>query len=141
MQDINMIRNVAIIGHGHCGKSSLAEAMLYSAGKIKRLGKVDKGSSAMDFDEEEIQRNLSINASFHNYSWKRHEIFLIDTPGDDNFLNETYQAIQIADSAIFIVGAVLGVKGQTIKFANFIAERKLPCLLFINKMDRDRADF
>ena len=141
MQDINMIRNVAIVGHGHCGKSSLAEAMLYTAGKIKRLGKVDKGTSVMDFDEEEIQRNLTINASFHNYSWKRHEVFLIDTPGDDNFLNETYQAIQIADSAVFVVGAVLGVKGQTIKFANFIADKKLPCLLFINKMDRERADF
>ena len=66
---------------------------------------------------------------------------IIDTPGDDNFLNETYQVTQIADSAVFIVGAVLGVKGQTIKFANFIADRRLPCLLFINKMDRERADF
>ncbi|MBU0663182.1 MAG: elongation factor G [Proteobacteria bacterium] len=141
MQDINMIRNVAIIGHGHCGKSSLAEAMLYTAGKIKRQGKVDEGTSAMDFDEEEIRRNLSINSSFHNYTWKKHTVFLLDTPGDDNFLNETYQATQIADSAVFIVGAVLGVKGQTIKFANFIADKKLPCLLFINKMDRERADF
>lgn len=141
MQDINMIRNIAIIGHGHCGKSSLAEAMLHTAGKIKRQGKVDEGTSTMDFDEEEIRRHLSINSSFHNYTWKKHEIFLIDTPGDDNFLNETYQATQIADSAVFIVGAVLGVKGQTIKFANFIADKKLPCLLFINKMDRERADF
>jgi elongation factor G len=141
MQDINMIRNVAIIGHGHCGKSSLAEAMLHTSGKIKRQGKVDEGTSAMDFDEEEIHRHLSINSSFHNYTWKKHHIFFIDTPGDDNFLNETYQATQIADSAVFIVGAVLGVKGQTIKFANFIADNKLPCLLFINKMDRERADF
>ena len=141
MQDINMIRNIVIVGHGHCGKSSLAEAMLYTAGKIKRQGKVDEGNSTMDFDEEEIRRNLSINSSFHNYTWKRHETFFIDTPGDDNFLNETYQAVQIADSAIFIVGAVLGVKGQTIKFANFVAENKLPCLLFINKMDRERANF
>ncbi|MDD3816115.1 MAG: elongation factor G [Desulfocapsaceae bacterium] len=141
MQDINMIRNVAIIGHGHCGKSSLVEAMLYTSGKIKRLGKVDEGTSTMDFDEEEIQRNLSINSSFHNYTWKKHTVFLIDTPGDDNFLNDSYQATQIADSAVFIVGAVLGVKGQTIKFANFIADKKLPHLLFINKMDRERADF
>lgn len=141
MQDINMIRNIAIIGHGHCGKSSVAEAMLYTAGKIKRQGKVDDGTSTMDFDEEEIRRNLSINSSFHNYTWKKYETFFIDTPGDDNFLNETYQAVQIADSAIFVVGAVLGVKGQTIKFANFIAENKLPCLLFINKMDRERANF
>jgi len=115
--------------------------MLHTSGKIKRQGKVDEGTSAMDFDEEEIRRHLSINSSFHNYIWKKHEIFLVDTPGDDNFLNETYQATQIADSVIFVVGAVLGVKGQTIKFANFIADKKLPCLLFINKMDRERADF
>lgn len=141
MQDINMIRNIAIVGHGHCGKSTLAEAMLYTAGKINRQGKVDEGTSAMDYDEEEIRRHLSINSSFDNYTWNKHDIFFIDTPGDDNFLNETYQAVQIADSAVFIVGAVLGVKGQTIKFANFIAEKKLPCLLFINKMDRERANF
>jgi elongation factor G len=141
MQDINMIRNVAIIGHGHSGKSSLAESMLYTAGKIKRQGKVDEGTSIMNFDEEEIRRNLSINSSFHNYTWKRHEVFLIDTPGDDNFLNETYQAIQITDSAIFVIGAVLGVKGQTIKFADFVADKKLPCLIFINKMERERANF
>ncbi len=141
MQDINMIRNVAIVGHGHCGKTSLAEAMLYTAGKTKRLGKVDEGNSAMDFDEEEIRRKLSISNSFHHYTWKKHDAFLIDTPGDDNFLNETYQAVQIADSAVFVVDAVLGVKGQTIKFANFITEKKLPCLLFINKMERERADF
>ncbi len=141
MQDINMIRNVAILGHGHCGKSTLAEAMLYTAGKIKRQGKIDEGSSTMDFDEEEIRRHLSINSSFNNYTWKKHEIFLVDTPGDDNFLNETYQAVQIADSAIFVVDAVIGVKGQTIKFANFIAEKNLPCLLFISKMDRERANF
>jgi elongation factor G len=141
MQDINMIRNIAIIGHGHSGKSSLAESMLYVAGKIKRQGKVDEGSSVMNFDEEEIRRNLTINSSFHNFTWKRHDVFLIDTPGDDNFLNETYQAIQIADSAIFVIGAVIGVKGQTIKFADFVADKKLPCLIFINKMDRERANF
>jgi len=141
MQDINMIRNVAIIGHGHCGKSTLAEAMLYTAGKIKRQGKVDEGTSTMDFDEEEVKRHLSINSSFDNYTWNKHDVFFMDTPGDDNFLNETYQAVQIADSAVFIVDAVVGVKGQTIKFANFIVEKKLPCLLFVNKMDRERADF
>jgi elongation factor G len=141
MQDINMIRNVAILGHGHCGKSTLAEAMLYTAGKIKRQGRIDEGSSTMDFDDEEIRRHLSINSSFHNCTWNKHEIFLVDTPGDDNFLNETYQAVQIADNAVFVVDAVIGVKGQTIKFANFIVEKGLPCLLFINKMDRERANF
>ena len=141
MQDISKIRNIAIIGHGSCGKTSLAEAMLFTAGKINRLGKVDDGSSALDFEDEEVQRNISINTSFHNYSWKKHDVFLLDTPGDDNFINETFMATQVVDSAVFIIGAVLGVKGQTIKFADFIADRSLPSLIMVNKLDRERADF
>ncbi len=141
MQDVNMIRNIAILGHGNCGKTSLAEAMLFTSGKIKRLGKVDDGNSAMDYEEEEINRNISISSSFHNYTWKKHDVYLIDTPGDDNFLNETLFASQITDGAIFNIGAVLGVRGQTIKFAEFVAGRKLPSIIAVNKMDRERADF
>ena len=115
--------------------------MLFTAGKIKRLGKVDEGTAALDFEDEEIQRNVSINTSFHNYSWKKHDVFLMDTPGDDNFINESFVATQMVDGAVFIIGAVLGVKGQTIKFADFIADKSLPSLLFINKLDRERADF
>ncbi len=136
-----MVRNVAVIGHGNCGKTSLAEAILFTAGKITRLGKVDDGNSAMDYDDEEISRSISINASFHNYSWKKHDVYLIDTPGDDNFLNETVFASHVCDSALFTIGAVLGVKGQTIKFSNIINEKKLPTVIVINKMDRERADF
>ncbi len=141
MQDTSMVRNIAIIGHGNCGKTSLAEAMLYTAGKTNRLGKVDDGSSVLDYDEEEEKRNITINSSFHHYSWKKHEVFLIDTPGDDNFINETLFATQVCDSAVFTIGAVLGVKGQTIKFADMIADKRLPCLVVINKMDRERANF
>lgn len=141
MQDTNMVRNIAIVGHGNCGKTSLAEAMLYTAGKINRLGRVDDGNSAMDYEDEEIGRKISINSSFHNYSWKKHDIFLIDTPGDDNFLNETLFATHVCDSAVFVIDAVLGIKGHTIKFANMVAERNLPNMLVISKMDRERADF
>jgi elongation factor G len=141
MQETNMVRNIAIIGHGNCGKTSLAEAMLFTAGKINRLGKVDDGNSSMDYEEEEIARKISINNGFHNLNWKKHSVFLIDTPGDDNFLNETVFASHVCDSALFTIGAVLGVKGQTIKFSNIIKERKLPTLIVINKMDRERADF
>jgi elongation factor G len=141
MQETNLVRNIAIIGHGNCGKTSLAEAMLFTAGKINRLGKVDDGNSSMDYEEEEIARKISINNSFHNFNWKKHSVFLIDTPGDDNFLNETVFASHVCDSALFTIGAVLGVKGQTIKFSNIIKERKLPTLIVINKMDRERADF
>ncbi len=141
MQDTNMVRNIAIVGHGNCGKTSLAEAMLYTAGKINRLGRVDDGNSAMDYEDEEISRKISINSSFHNYSWKKHDIFLIDTPGDDNFLNETLFATHVCDSAVFVIDAVLGIKGHTIKFANMVAERNLPNMLVISKMDRERAEF
>ena len=141
MQDVSKIRNMAIIGHGSCGKTSLAEAMLFTAGKIKRLGKVDDGTASLDFEEEEKQRKVSISTSFHNYSWKKHDVFLMDTPGDDNFINESFVATQVVDGAVFIIGAVLGVKGQTIKFADFIADRSLPSILFISKLDRERADF
>jgi elongation factor G len=141
MQDTSMIRNIALFGHGNCGKTSLAEAMLYTSGKINRLGKVDEGNSAMDYEDEEISRNISINSSFHNYSWKKHDVFLTDTPGDDNFLNEALFVSHICDSALFTIGAVLGVKGQTVKFANIVKDRNLPTVIAINKMDRERADF
>ncbi len=141
MQDTSMVRNLAILGHGSCGKSSLAEAMLYTAGKLKRLGKIDDGNSSMDYDEEEIARKISINSSFHNFNWKKTTVYLIDTPGDDSFYNETIFASKVSDGAVFTIGAVLGVKGQTIKFADLIAEINLPSMIVVNKMDRERADF
>lgn len=141
MQDTALVRNLAVIGHGNSGKTSLVEAMLYTAGKINRLGKVDDGNASMDFDEEEVKRKISINSSFSNYLWKKNEIYLIDTPGEDSFFNETISAAQVCDSALFVVGAVLGVKGQTHKFADLIAEKGLPSMLVITKMDRERADF
>jgi len=141
MQDVNLIRNVALFGHGKSGKTSLAEAMLFTAGKTKRLGKVDDGSSVLDFEPEEVNRHLSIAAAFHNYTWKKHTIFLTDTPGDDNFLNDTRYAAHVADCAIFTVEATLGVKYQTEKIAGYVKDADLPTILYINKMDRERADF
>ncbi|WP_163336629.1 elongation factor G [Desulfopila sp. IMCC35008] len=141
MQDTGKVRNIAIIGHGNCGKTSLAEAMLFTAGKIKRLGKVDDGSSALDYEEEEINRNITISSSFHNYTWDKHQVYLTDTPGDDNFLNETLFASSVCDGVVFTIGAVLGVKGQTVKFADIVAEKKLPTIIAVNKMDRERANF
>ena len=141
MQDTSMVRNVAILGHGGSGKSSLAEAMLYTAGKLKRLGRVDDGNSAMDYDDEEIARKISINSSFDNYTWKKTSVYLIDTPGDDSFYNETIFASSVCDAAIFNIGAVLGVKGATLKFADLIAENRIPSMIVVNKMDRERADF
>ncbi len=141
MLDTTKIRNVAIVGHGNCGKTSLAEAMLFTVGKIDRLGKVDEGNSALDYEPEEIDRKISISAGFHNFEWNKRHFFLSDTPGDDNFLNETRFVTYVSDMAIFTIGAVLGVKGQTTKFANLLKERQLPTVIVVNKMDRERANF
>jgi len=141
MQDIELTRNVALLGHGQAGKTSLAEAMLFTSGKIDRLGKVDAGTTTSDYEPEEIKRNISIGSAIHQYGWKKHTVFLFDTPGDDNFITEAKFAAKVVDSAVFTIGAVLGVRYQTGKFADFIAERSLPTIFFINKMDRERANF
>jgi len=141
MTDVKLVRNVAILGHGNCGKTTLAEAMLFSAGKTNRLGKVDDGSSTMDFEPEEIKRDISINASFNHYTWKKHEVFLADTPGDDNFINEAKFVARVADCALFCIGAATSVKNQTTKFTDFIEERKIPTIICITRMDRERANF
>src|SRR5210317_2637415 len=141
MTEVKLVRNVAILGHGNCGKTTLVEAMLFSAGKINRLGKVDDGSSSMDFEPEEIKRDISINASFNHYTWNKHEVFLADTPGDDNFINETKFVARIADTALFCIGAATSVKNQTTKFTDFIEERKIPTIICITRMDRERANF
>ena len=141
MQDVQQIRNTVILGHGNSGKSTLAEALLFTAGSVKRLGKVDEGTASMDFEPEEVKRRISISTAFNHLIWKKNDVYLMDTPGDDNFFNETRQASQVADSAILTVGAVLGVRPQTEKFVDLIKEHNLPCLICITKMDRERADF
>jgi elongation factor G len=141
MQDVQQIRNVVLFGHGNSGKSTLAEALLFTAGSLKRQGKVDEGTSSMDFEPEEIKRKISIGAAFNQLTWQKKDVFLIDTPGDDNFFNETRFAAQVADSAILTVGAVLGVRAQTEKFVDLIKDNHLPCLICVTKMDRERANF
>jgi elongation factor G len=141
MTDVKLVRNVVILGHGSCGKTTLAEAMLFNAGATKRLGRVDDGSSNLDFEPEEIKRNITISTAFNHYTWKKHEVFLADTPGDDNFINDSKFAARVADSALFCIGAATSVKNQTTKFTDFIEERKIPTIICITRMDRDRANF
>ncbi len=108
MQDTAMVRNIALIGHGNSGKTSLAEAMLYTAGKIKRLGQVDDGTASLDFDGEEIKRKITINASFQNYTWNKVETYFIDTPVmihslTKRFLPPVSVTVQFSPSARFSV--------------------------------------
>ncbi|HJX34165.1 MAG TPA: elongation factor G [Desulfatiglandales bacterium] len=135
------IRDVALLGHLGSGKTSLAEAMLFNGKSTNRLGKVDDGTSNMDFEPEEIKRKITINSSFHHCDWKKYYINIIDTPGDDNFISDTRFSLQAADSAVVVIDATAGVKVGTEKVWAFADEQKLPRMIFINKMDRERADF
>jgi elongation factor G len=138
---VEKIRNIALIAHGGAGKTSLAEVLLYDAGVINRLGRVEDGTAAMDFEPEELKRNITISTAFHQFPWKKHTINIIDTPGDQNFFSDTRTCMQAADSVIVLVDAVDGVKVQTEQGWDFAEEFGLPRMIFINKLDRERADF
>jgi elongation factor G len=135
------LRNVALVGHGGSGKTSLAEAILFRAGVLSRLGRVEDGNTAMDFEPEELKRRSSISSAFHQYHWAKQGINIIDTPGDQNFFADTRNCLQAADGALLVIDAVDGVKVQTEQAWDLTAEFHLPCMIFINKLDRERADF
>lgn len=135
------IRNIALLGHGGAGKTALAEAMLFSAGAIDRLGKSVDGNTAMDFDPEEIKRNISINTSVAACEWKNTKINIIDTPGDFDFLGETMGGIRVADSAIVVISAKGGTSVGAEKAIRLLNRRNVPYLVFINRMDEPNADF
>jgi elongation factor G len=139
--DGQSIRNVALVGHGHTGKTQLVSSLLFTAGMVNRLGKVDDGTSITDYDEEEIQRKFSISAGLAHAEWGKTKINFIDTPGYNIFLHETEGALVAADSALLLVHAVSGVEVQTEKTWGFCERLNLPRALVINQMDRDRASF
>lgn len=135
------LRNVALVAHGGAGKTSLAEIMIYKAGITTRIGRVEDGNTVMDFEPEELKRQTSISTGFFQLPWKKHTISLIDTPGDQNFISDAKLSLQAADVALILVDAVDGVKVQTEQVNEFAAEYEMPCAIFINKLDRERADF
>ncbi|PYV25699.1 MAG: elongation factor G [Acidobacteria bacterium] len=135
------VRNVALVGHGDTGKTQLVSAVLYTAGMVNRLGKVDDGTSVTDYDEEEIQRKFSISASLAYAEWGKTKINFIDTPGFNIFLHETEAALVAAESALLVVHAVAGVEVQTEKTWGFCERYGLPRAFVVNQMDRDRASF
>ncbi len=135
------VRNVALIGHGHCGKTSLTGSMLYTSGAVERFGKPDEGNAITDFDEEEVARKLSISASLAAFPWQKIKINLIDTPGYNIFLSESRSALIAADSAIVLLDGVAGIEVSTEKVWCFAEEFKLPAALVVNKLDRERSSF
>src|SRR5512136_2321170 len=139
--DAPNIRNVAIVGHGGCGKTSLASALLFDAGAVNRLGRVDDGTTATDFDPDEIERKISLLASPAFAEWKKAKVNLIDAPGYANFLSEARSALRVADAALVVVDAVAGVEVQTEKVWSIAEEYGLARLIVVNRMDRENASF
>ncbi|MCB8970378.1 MAG: elongation factor G [Solirubrobacterales bacterium] len=135
------IRNVALIGHRDCGKTSLAEAMLYEAGAINRLGRTETGNTVSDFEPDEQERGMSIGASICSFEHGDRKINLIDTPGDPSFVAEALGALAVADAAVVVVSAVDGVQVHTERLWAQADRAGLPRLVFVNMLDRERADF
>ncbi len=139
--DAPNIRNVALVGHGGCGKTSLASALLFDAGAVNRLGRVDDGTTVTDFDPDEIERKISLLAAPAFAEWKKSKVNLIDSPGYANFLSEARAALRVVDAALVVVDAVAGVEVQTEKVWAFAEEYGLARLVVVNRMDRDNASY
>jgi elongation factor G len=135
------IRNVALVGHGGAGKTSLAEALLHRAGAITRMGRVEDGTTVCDYDPEEHKRGISLSLSVAPLDWHDHKINLIDTPGYADFMGDVSAALRIADMAVFVVSAVDGVEVQTEEAWALAAALNLPRMVFVNKLDRERASY
>lgn len=135
------IRNVVLVGHGGTGKTTLAESLLLQSGALPRMGRVEDGSTVCDFDPEEQKRGQSLSLALAPIEWKGHKINLIDTPGYADFEGEVQAALRVADLAVFVVSAVEGVEVQTQKFWKQAAKLGLPRMVFVNKLDRERASF
>jgi elongation factor G len=135
------LRNLAIVGHGGTGKTSLSESFLFVSGKNERLGRVDDSTSTMDYEPEEQKRRVSISSAANFIEWEKHKINIIDTPGDSNFAYDIKCSMSVVENAIVVIDAVSGVEFQTQKVWELADEFKLPRIVFINRMDRERADF
>lgn len=135
------IRNIVLVGHGGTGKTSLAEALLFATGAINRVGRIEDGNTVSDFDPDEIAKQISVNLALAPFEWKDHKVNLIDAPGYADFFGDAEAAMRAADAAIIVVSAVDGLQVQA-RVAWDLAERfELPRAIFINKLDRDRANY
>ncbi len=133
------IRNVAVAGHGGCGKTQLVSALLFTSGMVNRLGRVDDGTTTTDYDEEEIARKHTLSASLAYAEWNKTKINFIDAPGFGNFFSEARAAMRVADAALIVVDAVSGVEVQTEKAWAAAQELELPRIVVLNRLDRERA--
>ena len=135
------IRNIALVGHGGAGKTTLTEALLFAAGTVPRMGKIEDGSTVSDFDPEEQRRGISVSLALAPFELDGHKVNIIDTPGYADFVGDVVAALQAADLALFVVSAVEGVEVQTEIAWRLAEQRGIPRAIFINKLDRERASF
>jgi elongation factor G len=135
------LRNVGVVGHGDSGKTTLTAGLLFTSGATNRLLSVDEGNTITDFDDDEVQRKITISTAIAVAEWKKTKINILDTPGYNIFINDTRGALIAADAALVLVDGVAGVEVQTEKVWQFAAEFALPRAVVVNKLDRDRADF
>jgi elongation factor G len=138
---LDSIHNVVLLSHGGAGKTSLSEAMLFNAGVVSRLGKVDDGSSTSDYDPDEAKRRISINLSLLPLNWRDRKLNIIDAPDYADFVGEVKAGMRISEGAIIVVCAASGVEVGTEMTWGYCEEAKLPRLVYVNKMDRENADF
>ncbi len=139
--DVKEVRNIAILSHGAAGKTSLADAMLYTAGAVELLGSVDAGNSVFMHEPEELSRKITITSALGHADWKGVRINIIDTPGYINFLEETRGTLRAVDGAVLIISAISGVKAETEKIYKFACDYEIPRVAFVSKLDKERADF
>jgi len=139
--DSEKIRNIAVVGHGDTGKTTLVSAILYTSGAVNRMGRVEDGTTITDYDEDEIDRKITINTALANCEWKGNKINLLDTPGYRAFILDAKSAMAAAETALIVVDAVSGVEVQTETVLNFANEFSVPRAVVINKLDRDNASF
>src|SRR3954451_24625145 len=135
------IRNVAVVGHRGTGKTSLVEGLLFQAGKTNRLGTIEAGTTVADWEEDEHKRQMSLSASLTNCDWQGRKINLLDTPGDSGFQADTVAALRVVEGAIVVVSGVIGVEVNTSRVWNRAEELGLSRVVFVNMLDRERADF
>ena len=138
---IQNIRNVVLLSHAGAGKTSLAEAMLFNAGAVSRLGKIEEGNTTGDYNEEEIARRISISMSLLHYKEKENKVNIIDTPGYADFIGDALSGARVADGAVLLVRAQSGVETGTQKFQEILEKRGLPYIIFINKLDKENTNF
>lgn len=138
---VDRIRNVALLGHGGCGKTTLTEAILFSLGITKRMGKVTEGNTVSDFDKEEIARQFTIGTSVIPVEWNNSKYNFLDTPGYFDFVGDQFSALRVAGGAVIVMDASSGIEVGTEKAWTFTEKRNMPKLIFINKMDKENVDY